>query len=84
MLTFFIFILSFYFILITLYFSFALLVNVVQLAKTDSEQVQQKESQRDKNTTKDDIAIGYQLEKRLPMPSSGAGGGKNMLRTPLL
>jgi hypothetical protein len=34
----------------------SLLVNVVHLAKTDSEQVQQKESQRDKNTTKDDIA----------------------------
>ncbi len=39
-----------------MYCSFALLVNVVNLAKADSEQVQQKESQRDKNTSKDDIA----------------------------
>ena len=33
-----------------------LLVNTIRLAKTDTEQVQRKESLRDKNTTKDDIA----------------------------
>ena len=33
-----------------------LLVNVVMLAKSDSDAAQQKECQREKNTTKDDIA----------------------------
>ncbi len=33
-----------------------LLVNVVMLAKSDCDAAQQKESQREKNTTKDDIA----------------------------
>ena len=35
---------------------FVLIVDVINLAKADAEQVQQKEAQREKHTTKDDIA----------------------------
>jgi len=57
MLSFFCFHFYFLFYFTNLIFvSFALLVNVVVLAKADSDAVQQKESQRDKNTTKGDIA----------------------------